>query len=817
MGPVREVDLAAAREIACRDWNTRDRVGRVRRFARVPSAYRSSASPRLTRVPTLVFHRFTTVPPRRVGHAGGVLVHVPADGGRRGPRELVRGFRPAARRLRVLLLLVFRRRAPARPEGLLDPGRARPRRVPALRAVQEHPRRRGRRRERALARLRRARLDGEADNPRRRRVRARRRRAADDDDAADADARTIAAAVSALAFDGTTIVAATHEGFVHTWRLMARGQKRGYVRLLQPLRVDGVPVTKARILGEPGSKLLACHAPSKRAFVVWELDTGKLRGAFNTDGVARGVPLLLVESCATVMACVHADADFETERSQSSRAPVAALLDVKTGEGGALRDSRLLLNKGTPTCAAFDGELFVVATSLGVLIAWNLQTGDAPAMGAHAGAANAAAVGAVKVVPGEPSRILSGGADRALLLWDKALRPLARLELGSPVTCLAVSTPRLAVAGTQDGFVEVVSLPAPDDAEPDQELVEARRAKTFLPTEDFDSADAGVVPAYRYALRHDPGSAPSSFASFDAFTRRVPVWEGAYVPPREGEAARRSAGPEDAGGSSRRSEDKENASSSSGFSASRALAGTSRTDVSPEEEASRVKREEEEARAKQRAMDGAGVARDPNVRATADSARCCSNPTCVAREDTLGSGRSMLRCSRCKSARYCSTHCQRTHWRDGHKGKCVAPGEATAKETPAAPAPAPPARPQRRRRRGARWWWSPSRTSRTRRRRWRRRRRRRASRLRARTRTTSVPPRQRRRRRLRRRRASFREEAVPKRRLRRRCSRLRRRRLRYSRRQKTKPLRRRRGRRGRRRERMTLWTTIWTRPRFRRG
>ena len=518
--------------------------------------------------------------------------------------------------------------------------------------------------------------------------------AADDDDADDADARTIAAAVSALAFDGTTIVAATHEGFVHTWRLMARGQKRGYVRLLQPLRVDGVPVTKARILGEPGSKLLACHAPSKRAFVVWELDTGKLRGAFNTDGVARGVPLLLVESCATVMACVHADADFETERSQSSRAPVAALLDVKTGEGGALRDSRLLLNKGTPTCAAFDGELFVVATSLGVLIAWNLQIGDAPAMGAHAGAANAAAVGAVKVVPGEPSRILSGGADRALLLWDKALRPLARLELGSPVTCLAVSTPRLAVAGTQDGFVEVVSLPAPDDAVPDQELVEARRAKTFLPTEDFDSADAGVVPRFRYALRHDPGSAPSSFASFDAFTRRVPVWEGAYVPPREGEAARQSAGLEDAAGSSRRSEDKENASSSSGFSASRALAGTSRTDVSPEEEASRVKREEEEARAKQRAMDGAGVARDPNVRATADGARCCSNPTCVAREDTLGSGRSMLRCSRCKSARYCSTHCQRTHWRDGHKGKCVAPGEATAKETPAAAAPpaaAPPA------------------------------------------------------------------------------------------------------------------------------
>ena len=136
---------------------------------------------------------------------------------------------------------------------------------------------------------------------------------ADDASSTDENSETVPAAVSALAFDGTTIVAATHEGFVHTWRLMARGQKRGYVRLLQPLRVDDVAVTAAHILGEPGSKLLACHARSKRAFVVWELDTGKLRGAFNTDGVARGAPLLLVESCATVLACVHADAPAEEE------------------------------------------------------------------------------------------------------------------------------------------------------------------------------------------------------------------------------------------------------------------------------------------------------------------------------------------------------------------------------------------------------------------------------------------------------------------------------------------------------------------------
>ncbi len=503
---------------------------------------------------------------------------------------------------------------------------------------------------------------------------------------ADDVVETVPAAVSALAFDGTTIVAATHEGFVHTWRLMARGQKRGYVRLLQPLRVDGVAVTAARILGEPGSKLLACHARSKRAFVVWELDTGKLRGAFNTDGVARGAPLLLVESCATVLACVHADGvhaeeegvlsektknETETAKREPRNAPsrvVAALLDVRTGEGGALRDSAVLANEGTPSCSAFDGELFVVATSLGFLVAWNLHTGDAPETNAHVSAENArAAVAAVALVPGAgdaPARVLSGGADRALMLWDKALRPLARLELGSPVTCLAAPGPRLAVAGTQDGFVEVVALGPPEDAEPDAALAEAGKKNK--------NASSSNLP--RYALRHDPGSAASSYASFDAFTRRVPVWEGAYV-----------AGGETGGSGGTRERNTNENENASGFSAANALAGSGR---SAEEEAARRKREEDEARAKQRAMDGAGVARNPDVRATADGARTCSSPTCVAREDALAPGRKMLRCSRCKRATYCSTHCQRTHWRDGHKSACVAPAPSAAPSA-ANEAPAP--------------------------------------------------------------------------------------------------------------------------------
>ncbi|HSW73406.1 MAG TPA: zinc finger MYND domain-containing protein [Chlamydiales bacterium] len=54
----------------------------------------------------------------------------------------------------------------------------------------------------------------------------------------------------------------------------------------------------------------------------------------------------------------------------------------------------------------------------------------------------------------------------------------------------------------------------------------------------------------------------------------------------------------------------------------------------------------------------------------------CSTPAPLA----LEFGRSIKRCSRCKTAIYCSTDCQTKHWEAGHKDVCKAP---TAKSTPA--------------------------------------------------------------------------------------------------------------------------------------
>ena len=472
-----------------------------------------------------------------------------------------------------------------------------------------------------------------------------------------------AAAVSALAFDGMTIAVGTHQGHVHTWKLMEHEGKRGYVRLLQPLRVDTLPITKVHL--SPDAQLLTAYSPSKRTLVVWDLTTGKLKSAFTVDQVAHGVPMRLTANVGSILACVHAHPeDIQDGVEKKSAPPLAALLDVATGEGGSVRDVGVLENEGEPLCVAFDGELLAVGTSSGAVVAWNVAEGYAAWKGYHGGA-----VGALATVPGEPARLLSGGADRAVLLWDKEGRVQARLEVGAGVTALTAPTPHTAVCGTSAGMVELLAL-CKADAEHDEALT--GRAKNGRATGN---------DLVRYAWKHDPAGA--RHASFDDFTRRVPVKEG----------------PMPAGGTGaeeQKPRPKSKAEKERETSMAKGMMRGLRESVSEEESdeatAARKKKEEEIEKAKHRAMDGEGVARNPDVRATLDGIRRCSNPTCVEREDTIA-GR-MLRCSRCKEAVYCSSHCQRTHWRDGHKAKCAPPTKPKpeASEPPAASEPKPRAK-----------------------------------------------------------------------------------------------------------------------------
>ena len=461
------------------------------------------------------------------------------------------------------------------------------------------------------------------------------------------------AAVTSLVFDGVTIACGTAEGHAHTWRLAEHEGKRGYVRLLHPLRVDSQPVTRLSLASE--ANLLTAYSPTKRTLVVWSLETGKLHAAYSVDGVAKGTPLRFTAHVESVIACVHAFGDGDDP--DGGKGVLAALLDVKTGEGGAVKGAREVTEgEGEPRCLTFDGELLCVGTSGGAVIAWNVGEAYAPWKGYHGGE-----VGCVANVPGDKARIVSGGADGKIILWDGEGKAQARMEVGSPVTAIHAPSPRLALAGTEDGAVHVVAL-CDGETGADEALTAELRGGKRRSNE-----------LARYSFKFDAKGASPGCESFEAFTRTFRIEEGAYTaPPAEKEDTKKSRADE--------ARDKKVAEAM--------MKGVGET----EEE--RKKREDEEEAAKHRAMDGAGVARDPNIKSSTEGLRRCSNPRCVEREDTIAG--KMLRCSRCKAACYCSSHCQRTHWRDGHRESCKPPGaaapeltEEAAKDAPAPPSPAP--------------------------------------------------------------------------------------------------------------------------------
>ena len=121
------------------------------------------------------------------------------------------------------------------------------------------------------------------------------------------------------------------------------------------------------------------------------------------------------------------------------------------------------------------------------------------------------------------TRAVWRGGPRADALGQGAPGRSARLELGSPVTCLAAPGPRLAVAGTQN-FAEGCGAAPPED----DELDAPSTGKKNENASESSSSSSNVLQ--KYALRR-PRSEESSYASFDAFTRRVPMNERAATSP----------------------------------------------------------------------------------------------------------------------------------------------------------------------------------------------------------------------------------------------------------------------------------------------
>ncbi|EFJ50695.1 hypothetical protein VOLCADRAFT_103774 [Volvox carteri f. nagariensis] len=350
------------------------------------------------------------------------------------------------------------------------------------------------------------------------------------------------------------------------------------------------------------------------------------------------------------------------------------------------------------------------------------------------------AVGAVACLPYRGGQVASAGADGCVRLWSPRGELLAVARLGWQVTALAVNEMALVVGGAEGQIQILVLLTDEQAATATSRPTEAeRREAQTPPTATGDSpAQGSVVAQYAYwfdarspkARSGSRSGGESASAGLWGLASEHPDAFAAFVPPRRqvtvadlqqqrspmGQVG--SSGGGGGGGGSTAAEGAAGASdggttaavtngscggggvpgTASSFNMQAALKGAQRSAV--EQAAAQAAEEEAAKRAQLRAMgEGPGVARSrgPVQLESATSAtmgRKCANPSCLQREGLLalrqrqqqqgtagggggGNGNGVFkRCGACKSAFYCSAHCQATHWRDGHKKECALLAEA---------------------------------------------------------------------------------------------------------------------------------------------
>jgi hypothetical protein len=246
-------------------------------------------------------------------------------------------------------------------------------------------------------------------------------------------------------------------------------------------------------------------------------------------------------------------------------------------------------------------------------------------------------------------------------LWSGTGVKLAAVELGAQVTSVSAQHPRIAVAGTNRGFVEVLLLPTEGDGSHGGGV--GTRARSPLKYETYFEDAAGTTVLR--AAEHPEAFARLLAPADDAIAEATGTSDGGS----DGDTRKGSGGAE-------------------GDEAARLMAkGLAKGGrlMSEEEEAAEVA-----ARAKPKPPGGGarpelgdlpGVARDATVPTV--ETRTCASTTCITQ--AVGK-KKFLRCARCKLVWYCSAHCQRTHWRDGHSKACALRGEAAAAAEAAAEA-----------------------------------------------------------------------------------------------------------------------------------
>lgn len=484
--------------------------------------------------------------------------------------------------------------------------------------------------------------------------------------------------VASLALRGQFLAAGTAAGYVRVWRLNLDG---GQFEVLftpdlslspgEPLRNVLLTSPAATAAGAAAaSTLLVVHSGAKNRIGVWRLETGKL---LHTMGMAADAA---TDATARIAAnVVHAVAaqDLVALVSWLPGHPgaIVQVVDVVSRSGSVLEQpDQTMAAYGEPLCADFDGGVLLVGYAAGAVCAFSNARSWT---GWHGGA-----VGAAACLP-RRQQVVSGGADGSIKLWTSAGDLLAVHDVGFQVTSLAAGDVHVLVGGSK-GELQMLVLAAAGE---DGAAGGSGAASAATAQQKAAAAEAPQQPVRAYDVYFDSRQVSAVSSSSSAAAATVPKACGRadqhpdafaqFVPPRQWITPERGTSVAPAATTT-----SEVAAGSKGstFNPRAALKGAAGGDGDASSGSGGGGGDDKDSiearRQQQRAMgEDAGVARRPEVTLESNTSavgRKCDNPSCLNRWG-LG-GLEFKRCGACRQAFYCSQHCQRTHWRDGHKQEC---------------------------------------------------------------------------------------------------------------------------------------------------
>ena len=428
----------------------------------------------------------------------------------------------------------------------------------------------------------------------------------------------------------------TAAGRVRVWARM--DSKDGeLVQLFNPdLRVDADGVRCLRLAELPShGPCLIVHKAARLEVGLWRLGDGKIMHAWGDTKRGPCRPVVASAGAGSVLATVL----WESGRGDAN----VHLIDVLTGEGGQVPPDANTAGAGEPLTCAFNGRTVCLGFTSGRVVA----VGHCRWSGQHGGE-----VGHVAVDP-KNGRFVSAGADGRVKVWMEEGTLVAEVQLEFQITGMRVRDSFVLVGGNS-GELEVLST---------AHLGEALEEGHEQPTIEEVGSDV-VLYSYSFDARAQEGPSGKAADHSDFYKKFFPSWPPiTAAADDDGPAAVEGRAGSDTPAGSTESSEREGEGTKSTFNAAKALAGASREGESNEN----VGEDALHERAKQ-AGDAPGVARKGVVALDSSAkGRKCDNSTCLQHETAQAK---FKRCGGCKLAFYCSAHCQKTHWRDGHSKKC---------------------------------------------------------------------------------------------------------------------------------------------------